>query len=368
MKTRVLLFIGSLRTGGKERRLVELLTYFRNNESFEFLLVMTEDVIQFPYFFQLNIPYKVIRKQTKGEALSVFYQFYKICREFKPDIIHSWGRIQSLYTLPTVIAKRLTLVNSQITTAPPNYKPWSLDSMIDKLNFRFSKLVLSNSKTGIQCFRPPETKGKVIYNGMDMKRFNDLPPVDLIRDRYGIKTPFAVIMSASFTNHKNYDLFYEIARYVIGKRSDITFIGVGGYGKSDAIFKKMKDLSNDNPRILFPGRVNEVEALVNVCTIGVLFSLHGEGISNSILEYMALGKPVIANDNGGTKELVQSGINGYLVTNESSSEIGDVIMDLIDQPDKCRKYGIYNKKIIEDNFVLDKMGAAFESAYMSALS
>ena len=367
-KKRVLLFIGNLRAGGKERRLIEMLTYFQKKENFEFFLVMTEDVIQFPDFYRLNIPYKIIEKNSKGRDLSVFYQFYKICKEFKPDLIHTWGRIQSLYTLPTIIAKGVPLVNSQITTAPPHYNTWSLDNIIDRLNFRFSKVILSNSKSGIKCFRPPLSKGRVIYNGLNMARFRDLPQASEVMARYKIKTPYSVVMSASFTDHKNYDLFYNIARYVTSKRADITFIGVGGYGKSAAIYQRMLSLSADNPNILFPGRINEVEALVNACTIGVLFSLHGEGISNSILEYMALGKPVVANDNGGTSELVNTNENGFLVTNESAEEIGEIIINLIDDAGKRERYGEVNRRIIEESFQLEKMGPEFENVYMTALA
>ena len=58
-------------------------------------------------------------------------------------------------------------------------------------------------------------------------------------------------------------------------------------------------------------KTSNVESIVNTFTIGVLnsASIHGEGISNSITEYMALGKPVIATDCGGNRELVEDGEN-----------------------------------------------------------
>ena len=86
------------------------------------------------------------------------------------------------------------------------------------------------------------------------------------------------------------------------------------------------ELSSQDDRIHFKGRINDVEALVNVCTIGVLFSVDGEGFSNAIMEYTALGKPVIANNAGGTKELVRHNENGYLFIKQSEEEIVSLII------------------------------------------
>src|SRR5688500_15165242 len=99
-KPRILVFIGSLCSGGKERRLVELLTYFHQKNAFEFQLVVTEDNIHYQQFLELKIPYVVIKKIWKKADTTIFFRFYQLCKTFKPDLIHTWGRIQSFYTLP----------------------------------------------------------------------------------------------------------------------------------------------------------------------------------------------------------------------------------------------------------------------------
>ena len=78
---------------------------------------------------------------------------------------------------------------------------------------------------------------------------------------------------------------------------------------------------------------------------------------------MSLAKPVIANDAGGTKEIVQNNVNGYLVTNQTDNEIKGLITELIDDPEKCAAFGSAGRKIIEGSFSLDKMGKAFEKTY-----
>ncbi|MFD2247995.1 glycosyltransferase [Pontibacter ruber] len=365
--TRILFFIGSLRGGGKERRLLELLSYLKKKGCFDMMVVVTRDEVHYVDFFKLNIPYTVIKREKTGSNIDVFYEFYKICKAFQPHVVHTWGRMQSFYTLPAVITQKIPVINSQITGAPTNSSKWSVYNLIDYLNFRFSKVILSNSKAGLDAYNPPIDKCKVIYNGMSMSRFCNLPDAEVVKGKYGITTPYVVVMAATFSHYKNYDLFYKIADFVTGLRDDVTFIGVGGY-EDATLYNRMKELSSKHTRISFPGRINDVEALVNACTIGVLFSTNGEGISNAILEYMALAKPVIASAPGGTKEIVHHHENGYLVTNESEEEIAYLILDLIDDKEKRESFGRVSRRIIEDSFSIEKMGQAFEQVYESVLT
>ena len=367
-RIRILFFIGSLRSGGKERRLVELLTFLNANGRYELLLVLTKNEIHYQQFYDLDINYQVLKKGSKQNKLSVFYQFYKLSKKFKPHVIHTWGRIQTLYTLPAVVLQSIPLVNSQIAGAPVHLSRFSMLSFIDKLNFRFSKKILANSQAGIATYQPPRSRRQVIYNGINLRRFLNLPSVECIKAKYGINTPYAVIMVASYTVYKDYKLFYSVAETITCLRDDITFIGVGGFDKDDSEFKRLKKMSQDNEQIQFLGKINEVEALVNACDIGVLFSPNGEGISNAILEYMALSKAVIATDTGGNKELIQPDENGYLVhPNATLKDIVPLVLELIDNEEKRLAFGTANYNIIMNSFSIAKMGKAFEHVYEEAL-
>ncbi|MHA4843652.1 glycosyltransferase family 4 protein [Flavitalea antarctica] len=366
-KPRILIFIGSLRAGGKERRLIELLSYLKARNSFRILVVMTKNEIHYSEFYNLNIEYRIIRKKWRKNAITVFIQFYKICKEFNPDIIHTWGRMQSLYAVPAVIMKNTPMVNGQITSAPAEINNLTLNRLIDLINFRFSHIILANSRKGFDAFKPPFNKRKLILNGLNLSRFENLPPTTAIKTKYKITTPYTVIMLASFSPAKDYDLFFKLARMVTGLRDDISFIGVGGYDGNDSEYQRMCKLSEDFPRIIFQSEIRDPEALVNACTIGVLFSTNGEGTSNSILEYMALGKPVLATDAGGNSELIRNGNNGYLIGTETVSEICNLIIGLIDDPEKARLFGERSKRKIHEEFSSDVMGKAFEKVYMDAL-
>lgn len=361
-RIRVLFFIGNLQTGGKERRLLELFNYLKSQGRYEMLLLMTKEDIFYPEFHNLGIPYKVIGQPRH----TVFSSFFKVCQQFKPHVIHTWGRMQTLYSLPAALLQSIPIINNQITSAPPNFNLWSWEGLVDKLNFYFSHAILSNSAAGIDSFRPPLHKSQVIYNGVSLSRFENLPDALLVKQKYNITTPYTVVMSASFSPNKDYGLFYRIADYITQLRDDITFIGVG-QSHDDLNFNRYRQMIRNKPLIKLPGRIDDVEALVNASDIGVLFSPNGEGISNSIIEYMALSKPVIANDTGGNKELVRHNENGYLVKDLPHTDIAQIILDLIDNPDKRKKLGERSREIIVDHFSISKMGESFERIYGEVL-
>lgn len=367
---KILFFIGAFEAGGRERRLIELLSYLKKNTDHNLMVVIRRNIIEYPAFYELDIPYKILTASYKQGDKTLHIKFYRICKEFKPDIIHTWGNMPAFVSILAVILLRIPHINNQISDAPLNIIKWSFENFVNKVNFMFSSIILANSFAGLKAYGVDSLKKcRVIYNGMNLSRFRNLPDVHEVKLKYNITTPYAVIMSASFTIFKNNDLFYEVAEIVTGHRKDTTFINIGGWGNEDpAKFNRLVSLSFNNPKILMPGRINDVEALVNACDIGVLFSPNGEGISNAILEYMALGKPVIANDTGGTKEIVKDGVSGYLITNETPEEIAGLINELLDDKEKRIKMGEAGRKLIHESFTIDRMGKEFEKVYQNVIS
>ena len=103
---------------------------------------------------------------------------------------------------------------------------------------------------------------------------------------------------------------------ILNNRKDVTFLVIG----NGINLEKCRMKARGHEKIKFLGFQNDIESIVNVFNAGVLLTnqdVHGEGISNSIMEYMALGKPVIATDGGGTKELIVDGKTGFLVQPKS---------------------------------------------------
>jgi glycosyltransferase involved in cell wall biosynthesis len=134
-------------------------------------------------------------------------------------------------------------------------------------------------------------------------------------------------MFATFSSFKDYESYTNAAIKVLDRRNDTTFLAVG-----DGIFTKYlkKVPSKYSHLFLFLGLQKNVESLMNICDIGVLASFT-EGISNSLIELMALGKPVIATGSGGTKELIQHGMNGYLLLAQKPEKLANSIFKLLEE-------------------------------------
>lgn len=367
-KIRVLFFIGSLAAGGKERRLVELLTFLKAKGGFELLVVLTNELVYYQDFYKLAIPLQCLERKWPKNDPTIFSQLYKISSKFKPDIVHSWGAVQTFYLLPTVLLQKICLVNGQITDASPRSKISWKDRLVNYINFKYSKVILSNSKAGLVSYDAPPGKSKVIYNGINLNRFEGLCEVSSVKERFHLRTTYTVVMVASFSLNKDYDYFYTIAKMVTTLREDVTFIGVGSHEFEGTSYFRLKQ-QNTNPRIIFHDVIEDVESLINACDIGVLFSntlVHGEGVSNAIMEYMSLSKPVIANDAGGTREILQDNISGFLIQDHSDTEVRDLFLELLDNEEKRISFGKAGRKIIEGDFSLDTMGNKFVDIYLEA--
>ena len=288
---------------------------------------------------------------------------YSIARDFKPDLIHAWGAPEAFYSVFASRILGIPLINNQIADIFGSKNLSLFSKFVNKINFTFSDVICANSYGGLKAYKQDKKKKSVvIYNGLDKNRFINLADKKVIREKYGIKTEYVVIMAATYSVNKDWNRFFEIAKYVTTLRKDITFISVGAEADGK-IYKQMLELSERHQNILIKGRCSEVENLVNACDVGVLFSTRGEGVSNTILEYLALGKPVIVDKEGGSAEFIKDGENGFFTEGKSVEQIGDLVINLIDDSVLRNKMGNMGKQTIEDLFTLDKMGEKFVNIY-----
>ena len=365
---KVVLFCGNLRTGGRERRMLELAKYLSNCTDIEVYILLIRQYVNYPILYSLPVPvHYIIQKNDKKKPLIVAYRILTTIKRIKPNLIHTWGSEETLYILPSIVLFKISLINGQITSAPPKECISFSEKIINKINFYFSDIIISNSYAGIKSFNPPHNKSRVIYNGIDMNRFNNMPDKNVVKTKYNIRATYAVVMVGSFTENKDYDRFIRIANLVCNIRKDISFVCIGGPSRSTESFQRAKKQAELNPLIIITGIISEVEAVVNACDIGVLFSPNGEGISNAILEYIALEKPVIAYDIGGTKEIITNGENGILINDENDFQVSKMINDLIDNVELRDKLGKSGRKLIEKCFTLERMGIDYVDLYSKVL-
>lgn len=353
---KILFFIESLHPGGKERRLVELLKGLSKFEDISMELALTRRDIHYTDIFNLNIKIHYIERKYLKKDPSLFFKFYRIARQFNPDIIHVWGNLAAVYAIPTKILLKIPLINSQITDAPLHVKGGLLSY---KITFPFSDIIIANSKAGLKSYNTPEGKSRVIYNGFDFNRIGDLRIPEKVREEFNISTKHVVGMVASFSPLKDYGTYIKAAQQVLNKNSDIIFLCVGA--GDDSTYRKLVKPEFNN-RIKFLGPQQNVESIINICNIGVL-ATYTEGIANSIMEFMALGKPVVATDGGGTGELINDDETGFLVKPKSPEELASKIEYLLDNDEIASNMGEEGKERIRKEFSMEEMINSFVGLY-----
>ena len=117
----------------------------------------------------------------------------------------------------------------------------------------------------------------------------------------------------------------------------------------DAVTEKLAAELQVKDSCLFIGRCASVPGLLAVSDICVLSS-QAEGFSNSILEYMAAGRVVVATNVGGAGEAIVEGETGYLVQACDDQMMAERIINLLRDPDRRAKMGLNGRRIVEERF------------------
>ncbi len=363
---RILFFIECLKAGGKERRLVDLINGLSKSTNFNCKLVLLINSLHYADKLPENCELIIFdRKWVKKDPL-VFLKVYKVCHIFKPDLIHVWGNMPAFYALPSSIFLKIPIINSQITDSFGISFKQPFSYLLHKLNFYFASIIISNSVAGLISYKAPNKKSKVIYNGVSLKRFRIDADIQHVRNEFNIKTKYSVVMVGSFSKYKNFDLFIDAAKYYQKVRNDLTFVAVGSGENLERIQKRLSDEEIKN--IILTGSIKNVEELISICDIGILLSPFGEGISNALIEYMALSKPVIASNKGGNCELIDIDKNGILLKDDNLSEVCKAIDVLLSDDYLRDSIGENNRKKIEEQFTADRMTSEFMNVYIEVLS
>lgn len=354
---KVLFFIEQLGAGGKERRLLELIKSLEKTSKFTIELVLTQKNVHYKEIFELNVKIHYIERKGLKKDPTLFFKFYKITKKFKPDIIHVWGNMVAFYAIPTKVILNIPLVNNQITDAPLKVKK----SLIGpKFTFKYSDKIIANSYAGLKSYNAPKNKSSVIYNGFDFNRVSTLESVTSVRDRFNIKTKYLVTMVASYSSKKDHKTFFETAKKIIDINKDVTFLTVGGGDRS----KYEELVKGYEANIKLEKSQSNVESIINASDLGVLCT-YTEGISNALLEFMALAKPVLVTGAGGCKELVEDGNNGYLFDQGDTDSLTQKVNELLDNQDIINSFGKRSKQIVLEKFSIKKMSDNFIGVYES---
>ncbi len=361
---KILHFISGLHPGGKERQLVELLRFLSKQEGVEVHVAVMSHEIKYPEVLELGIPIHYLIRRFKQDP-RIFLRFFSLCREIRPSVVHTWDSMTSVYAAPVCRALGIRFMNNMIQDAPPRLPMFSRMWLCSRLTFPLSDMVVGNSKAGMKSYGVAHRESYCVYNGFDNTRFERIGDPEMVRREFSITTDYVVGMVGEFAERKDFETFLLAGQEILRTRNDVTFVTVGDGETLDYCKSLVPPMYRE--RILFLGWQSNVERIVNIMDIGVLATFT-EGISNSILEYMALGKPVVATDGGGTSEIVLDGQTGFLVACRNVEQLAGRIRELLDDPGEAKRMGRGGKQFVAETFQIETMGKRFLDLYSRLLA
>jgi glycosyltransferase involved in cell wall biosynthesis len=145
-----------------------------------------------------------------------------------------------------------------------------------------------------------------------------------------------------------------------GANARLVLVGEGPYRV--VLEAKIADL-NLAGFVHLAGYQDNVPDWLALLDLVVLASYANEGVPQSLLQAMALARPVVGTTCGGIPEIVVPGVNGLLVPPKDSDALAQALLDLIRDPATREKFGAQGLNLVQEHYSLEQMAAATEQVY-----
>lgn len=215
-----------------------------------------------------------------------------------------------------------------------------------------------------------DDKAIVIYNGIDLTRFNDkISDGEKIRVEWGVKPSQTLIgMIGRISGWKGQDYFLEAANLVVKIKPKVHFVLVGGiFPGQEFLLDGLRDMVNKyrlNDLVTLSDYRLDIPAVLNAFDIFVLPSTLPDPFPTVVLEAMAAGKPIVANAHGGSVEMIEHQVTGLLVKPGQINEMALSIAYLIENPSKRKDMGECGRKRLMDKFSLESFVQNWVNLYL----
>ncbi|MDH4129301.1 MAG: glycosyltransferase family 4 protein, partial [Spirochaetota bacterium] len=170
---------------------------------------------------------------------------------------------------------------------------------------------------------------------------------------------------AHFSKKKGHKYLLKAFSQINNKKLTIVLCGEG---KLEKKLKKLCVKLNINQRVIFVGFQKDIYNMYKLFNILILPSIKGEGLPLSVLEAMSMGIPVIASSISGLKEIIDDGINGYLVPPKNIEYLKDKINYLINDKSLQNTFGTNGKYKITSQFTIQNNALRILQIYNKILS
>ncbi len=202
----------------------------------------------------------------------------------------------------------------------------------------------------------------LIYNGVDLDRYDHQEACCTLPDEYGMEPGSKVVgVVARLEPEKGHPTLLEAWPAVLRAVPDTYLLIVGEGSRRDALEAQARELQIAH-RVVFTGRRDDVPAVTAALDVAVLPS-YREAQGLSVLEAMALSRPVVASNVGGIPEMIEDGVTGLLVPPHDAVALSAAIVRLLRDHPYADTLGRAGHDLVHDRFCIELMVGAIESIY-----
>ena len=359
MKRRVLIVTDEMEVGGSQRQIFYILTNL-DTERFEpTLLYFREESWLLDELKKRGV--RCVKISKKGAIDPLFLsRFIGFLRKEKFDVVHAFAFSAELWTVVALFLAQGRFISS-IRGRYEWYskRHWQLKGWISRRSVK----IVSNSEAGLnyaeeQCGLDTG-KAVIVHNGI-----TDAPLLasdDVLAD-YRKNHQVLIGFVGRLVDHKNLECLLRALGRLRNKGIDagVIMVGDGPLRQSLEAFVKSRDLQG----VYFLGERDDVHAIFSACDIAVLPSFR-EGFSNTILEAMQVGTPMVASRVGGTPEIIKDEVNGMLFESDNDKELSEKLTRLIKDPGLAKALGEAGQAAVSENFsvphMINKIQAIYEA-------
>lgn len=350
--------------GGLERVMVNCINAMENENVNHVVIALTE-VSEFAYPFKMNIKTYQLDKRP-GLDFSVHFKLFRLLREIKPDILHTYNLATLEYhpiALLSGVTGRIHAEHGRDAADPQgkNKKHNMLRRLISPFVDCFVPVSLDLKDWLIDQVRLPKRKVKLIRNGIDTEAFNSsknaqndfinfihVARLDKVKDQANLLTAFSLMVQDTRLS---------------AEQVKLTIVGDGTENQN---LKEMALKLGIDTYVNFAGTQTNIPDWLSQADVFVLSSI-AEGIPMTVLEAMAAGLPVISTDVGGLAELVENNKTGLLVEKQNSEALSNAMVFYVQHPDEVVKQGENALQFVTDQFSEINMVNKYLSLYQKSL-
>lgn len=302
-------------------------------------------------------------------------QFARDVRRRGIQVVHTYGFYANVFGVPAARLANVPLVVASIRDTGDHLSPsrrW-----LQRLACRLADCVLVNAdavREHLVAEGFPARKITVIRNGINLGGFTSRQGRETLRRALGLPALGPLVTVVSRLNPmKGLEPFLDAAKRIAERLPEVRFLVVGdseaapGRAPYRASLEARAARLGLADRVLFLGFRSDVADLLAASTVSVMPSL-SEGLSNVLLESMAVGVPVVATRVGGNPEAVEHGVTGLLVAPGDAIALAHAVTLLLEHPHLANCYGKAARQRVHERFSDLRMVCATEDFYLDSLA